>query len=125
MMVNNDAVHYSTMNHRTNQADQDDASKPETFRETLNPWMTASGPSAFSQMSNTGYANTQYKPAAAGNTTLYANIPPKTAPLGWKNQIHPSGSCSSLNSKPKKREIDKSVKDLLNNDLSGLQNDYS
>ena len=97
---------------------------PDTFRDTLNPWMTASGPSGFSQMSNSAQANTQYKPPiSGGNTTLYANIAPKTAPMGWNNK-HMTNSNPNLH-KAGVRKIDKSVKDLLNEDLSGLKNDYS
>ena len=98
---------------------------PDTFRDTLNPWMTASGPSGFSQMSNSAHANnTHYKPPmSGGNTTLYANIAPKTAPMGWQNKM--TSSNPNLHNKSGARKIDKSVKDLLNEDLSGLKNDYS
>ena len=98
---------------------------PDTFRDTLNPWMTQSGPSGFSQMSNSAHANnTHYKPPiSGGNTTLYANIAPKTAPMGWQNK-HMTSSNPNLH-KAGVRKIDKSVKDLLNEDLSGLKNDYS
>lgn len=76
-------------------------------------------------MSNSAHANnTHYKPPiSGGNTTLYANIAPKTAPMGWQNK-HMTSSNPNLH-KAGVRKIDKSVKDLLNEDLSGLKNDYS
>ena len=54
---------------------------------------------------------------------MYANIAPKTAPMGWQNK-HMTSSNPNLH-KAGVRKIDKSVKDLLNEDLSGLKNDYS
>lgn len=54
---------------------------------------------------------------------MYANIAPKTAPMGWQNKQITSSN-PNLN-KVRVTKIDKSVKDLLNEDLSGLKNDYS
>ena len=54
-------------------------------------------------MSNTGYANN------------------KKPPMGLKNQR----TGSHANFPRQDRKIDKDVSDLLDNDLSGLQNDYS
>lgn len=101
---------------------QQSAVGENSHRESIgvNPWMHATDSTGMSKTNQGGFSTTYSK--TLGSTAGFSNNVPRQTPQCWveANNRGPSPARHA-----QKLKIDQSVKELLSNDLSGLQGDYS